>query len=103
MSDMIYGVDISKIWLKNLREKIGIIPHYPTLFEGTLRQNIDPYNKASNSEIIELLKHASLENLIERHIKGLDQQIEAKAYNLFLVKSKLYAYAEQSSEIKELY
>jgi len=68
--------------LDNLREQVAIIPQDPTLFEGTLRFNLDPQNMCSNIELLNLLKQASLEDLINRDDKGIDQQIEEKGQNL---------------------
>ena len=76
------GVNISRISTNLLRDKITIIPQDPTLFEGTLRFNIDPHGFASDDEIIELLEQASLFSLIRRSEHGLDQHIDSRGTNL---------------------
>ena len=40
-----------------------MIPQDPTLFTGTLRHNVDPFEEHADDEIISLLKKAGLEYL----------------------------------------
>jgi len=42
------GIDIKKVPLDVLRERITVIPQDPTMFTGTLRFNLDPQNKVSD-------------------------------------------------------
>ena len=39
------GVNISEVSLQKLRRAISIIPQYPFLFQGTIRKNLDPFEK----------------------------------------------------------
>lgn len=40
--------DVSELGLHHLRQNVTIIPQDPTLFTGTLKTNIDPFNKYSD-------------------------------------------------------
>jgi len=61
---IIDNADISTIELGFLRRKITIIPQDPTIFEGTLRFNLDPDNESTEQEIMRLVHEACLDNLI---------------------------------------
>ena len=63
---LIDNVDISKIGQKTLREAITIIPQDPTLFQGTLKQNMDPLKLFTDDEIITALEKAQLKKMFDR-------------------------------------
>jgi ABC-type multidrug transport system fused ATPase/permease subunit len=60
---IIDGIDISQIGLHDLRSNITIIPQDPVLFSATLRFNLDPFNKFSDSQLWSALKMAHLKVL----------------------------------------
>jgi len=67
-----------------LREKVTTIPQDPTLFKGTLRFNIDPFNKVSDEKIDALLEKAGLTELL-KYESGTylrDMMIEESGNNL---------------------
>ena len=59
------GQDISQVDLKALRDQITMIPQDPTLFTGPLRFNLDPFDKHTDERILDLIKKAGLEYMLE--------------------------------------
>lgn len=62
---LVDDVNIRKVELKLLRERITTIPQDPALFNGTLRYNIDPLNKVSDERIDDLLDKSGLKELLK--------------------------------------
>jgi ABC-type multidrug transport system fused ATPase/permease subunit len=71
------NVDISKINIKFLRKNITIISQDSLIFEGTLRQNIDPLNMYTDAQIQNTLQKVEFPNS-----KGLNFQVEANGANI---------------------
>ncbi len=45
------NIDIASIGLDDVRSRISIIPQEPVLFMGTMRNNLDPFDEYSDTEI----------------------------------------------------
>lgn len=54
------GIDISKIGLQDLREKIVIVPQDAALLVGTVRSNVDPFSDFTDAQILEMLRGVHL-------------------------------------------
>lgn len=57
---LIDGVDIGLIGLRDLRERITIVPQDPTLFTGTIRSNLDPFDLFTDEDIFTALRRVHL-------------------------------------------
>ena len=51
---LVDGIDISLIGLHDLRSRLSIIPQDPTMFEGTVRSNLDPLEEYTDEQIWEV-------------------------------------------------
>ncbi len=77
------GVDVREYALKDLRNRIGVVPQKAVLFEGTLRENMRWGKKdATDEEIYRALDIAQAREFVDGKGKGLDLFIEQNGRNL---------------------
>lgn len=80
---LIDGIDVKKLKLKDLRDKIGIVMQEPFLFNGTIRENI-VYGRldATLNEIVEISKLANAHDFIMELQDGYEHQIGERGIKL---------------------
>jgi ATP-binding cassette subfamily C (CFTR/MRP) protein 1 len=76
------NLDTSVIGLADLRSKLAIIPQDAALFEGTIRDNLDPTHTKSDEELWEALEHARLKKHVTGMPGGLDAAVQEAGSNL---------------------
>uniref|UniRef100_A0A8C3TFS9 Canalicular multispecific organic anion transporter 2 n=1 Tax=Chelydra serpentina TaxID=8475 RepID=A0A8C3TFS9_CHESE len=87
------GVRISEIGLHDLRSKITIIPQDPVLFSGTLRMNLDPFNKYSEDEIWKALELSHLKKFVSSKPDMLEYECSEGGENLSVGQRQLVCLA----------
>ncbi|KZP22608.1 P-loop containing nucleoside triphosphate hydrolase protein [Athelia psychrophila] len=100
-SIFIDGVDVSKIGLHELRGSLSIVPQFPDLFEGTLRENIDPVTEYADVDVWAALSQASgnygdfahLKEYVESLPGGLDASVSEGGSSLSSGQKQLLCFA----------
>ncbi|KAG8533135.1 uncharacterized protein KY384_001918 [Bacidia gigantensis] len=93
------GININTIGLKDLRTRLAIVPQDPTLFRGTIRSNLDPFDEHSDLELWSALRQADLvednAQVDDRHPGRihLDAVVEEEGLNYSLGQRQLMALA----------
>ncbi|EXC22157.1 ABC transporter C family member 3 [Morus notabilis] len=78
---VIDGIDISSIGLHDLRSRLSIIPQDPTMFEGTVRSNLDPLEEYTDEQIWEALDKCQLGDEVKKKEGKLDSAVTENGEN----------------------
>ncbi|XP_031107258.1 ABC transporter C family member 10-like [Ipomoea triloba] len=84
------GIDIFKIGLHDLRSRFGVIPQDPTLFNGTVRYNLDPLSQHTDNQIWEVLEKCQLKEAVKEKGKGLDSLVLEDGSNWSMGQRQLF-------------
>ena len=87
------GVDISSIGVTDLRSRLSIIPQDPTIFDGNIRHNIDPFGTHTDDQIWEALRRVHLFDAVNQLPGGIDSELADEGANFSLGQRQLMCVA----------
>lgn len=80
---LVDGEDVRQWDLNALRSRVGIVMQKAVLFHGTIRENIRWGNpEATDEQVMEALRLAQAEEIVNQKKEGLDYEIEQEGRNL---------------------
>lgn len=74
---VIDGIDISDIGLFDLRSHLAIIPQDAQAFEGTVKTNLDPFNRYSEDELKRAVEQAHLKPHLEKMLHSKPRDVDS--------------------------
>ncbi|KAK6480073.1 multidrug resistance-associated protein 9-like [Huso huso] len=86
-------LDIGSIGLQDLRSKLSVIPQDPVLFIGTVRYNLDPFDKCSEDEIWQALERTCIKDMISNLPKKLETEVVENGQNFSVGERQLLCMA----------
>jgi len=87
------GVNIADIGLEDLRSRLSIIPQDPVLFIGTIRYNLDPFEKYTDVAIWEALERTSMKDKVKMLPEQLDTMVTENGDNFSVGERQLMCMA----------
>ncbi|XP_058788044.1 ABC transporter C family member 3-like isoform X3 [Vicia villosa] len=78
---LIDNINISLIGVHDLRSRLSIIPQDPTMFEGTVRSNLDPLEEYTDEQIWEALDMCQLGDEVRKKESKLDFTVTENGEN----------------------
>ncbi|XP_059524086.1 ATP-binding cassette sub-family C member 11 isoform X1 [Myotis daubentonii] len=90
---LIDGVDISGVSLEDLRSKLSVVPQDPVLFSGTIRLNLDPFDRHTDEQIWGALERTFLSRTILKFPQRLQAEVEENGENFSVGQRQLLCIA----------
>uniref|UniRef100_A0A452SMH5 ATP binding cassette subfamily C member 11 n=1 Tax=Ursus americanus TaxID=9643 RepID=A0A452SMH5_URSAM len=88
---LIDGVDICSISLEELRSKFSVVPQDPVLLSGTIRFNLDPFDRYTDEQIWDVLERTFLS--ISKLPQGLQAEVVESGRNFSVGERQLLCIA----------
>ncbi|XP_057568121.1 ATP-binding cassette sub-family C member 11 isoform X2 [Hippopotamus amphibius kiboko] len=90
---LVDGVDICSLGLEHLRSKFSVIPQDPVLLSGTIRFNLDPFDRCTDEQIWDALERTSLSKMILKLPQGLQAEVVENGSNFSAGERQLFCIA----------
>uniref|UniRef100_A0A1Y1KPK2 ABC transporter domain-containing protein n=1 Tax=Photinus pyralis TaxID=7054 RepID=A0A1Y1KPK2_PHOPY len=87
------GIDTKTVPLSELRSKISIIPQQPTIFSGSVRNNLDPFREYSDDILWKTLENVELKDPVNDLPSGLNSIVTEGGANFSIGQRQLVCLA----------